>query len=512
MNGPELAPSRPKAGKVLSVTAKGKRRIFDLSMDANDDNDDDDDDDLGDIVEEDSALLDEDRSEADAELFVQDDSLQIAETEPADVEPADIEDEQTLQIGNAAEKSKSKRGRPRRSLQNQSVPPTEAETASAPAIEPKKRGRRAKPVPTEALTEAPIETAMDEIEARGAIAEDIAVEQALAARKAARKAAREQQALAATLAVEEEEEPPDEVSDEAEVIEAKPKPNPRKRKNAQREPEPEPELEAQSELEPEPEPEAEPQVTDIFDINSQVDLPEPTPLKPVKRAKTTKASKAAATLEDEPPVSPPSAQQRTGKKAKKAPRERDPNARITSRKGPKTQASATRATSVTNSATLTRLTGRSLQVLRHETPAQDVGSRLMRSGRTSVKPLAFWRGERAIFGDMSLQGKQVVLPGIKEIVRADEILPEPRSRRKGSIKKKAKKKIPREEESSSEEEYEDEIEAWEVDDGILTHETIRWDPRLRRGDPEEVDETGMFNPFFLQYSCYSHCVKFAQPR
>ena len=432
--------------------------------------DDSDDDDLGDVVEEVSARLNEDldEGEASAAQFIQDDSLEIDGTEVANVD-----DRHTLQNGNIPEKLKVKRGRPRRSLPDQSAPSTAVETASAHAVEPKKRGRRPK--------QNPIETAEDEAEARGATAEDTAVEHVLAARKALRA----QKALAAALAIEEEE-PPDEVSDEAEVIEAKPNPNPRKRKNAQREAEPEPEPEV--ELEPEP------QVTDIFDINSQIDLPEPSSPKPAKRAQTTKAPKVATTLQDETPIAPPPAQQKTGKKTKKPPKERDPNARITSRKGPKSPAPLARADSVANSTTFTRPTARSLQVLRHETPAQDVGSQLLRSGRTSVKPLAFWRGERAIFGDMSLQGKQVVLPSIKEIIRTEEILPKLGTKRRGPARKKGqKKRIPRVEESSSEEEFEDEIEPWEIEDGVLTHETLRWDPRLRKGDVEEVDETGMFN-------------------
>ena len=181
----------------------------------------------------------------------------------------------------------------------------------------------------------------------------------------------------------------------------------------------------------------------------------------------------------------------TRKGPKPPPSERDPNARVTTAKR-KGKASSIEPTSP---AVFGKSKPRSLYVLRHETPAEDDGSRLLRSGRTSVKPIAYWRGERIVYGDSSLEGSNVVLPAIKEVIRTEEVVdqrPKKSYYRRGAGRTQNKRIL-----DDVDEEDEDQ-EEWELAPGVLRAEVVQWDPVRQRGDEENIEDVGQYSlvPFF----------------
>ena len=200
------------------------------------------------------------------------------------------------------------------------------------------------------------------------------------------------------------------------------------------------------------------------------------PSKPAKRSKPTPIDATPAKPRRKGPKPPPS--------------ERNPNAKVTAAKSPRRKAKF--AEPKLSMGAGHRPGPRSLFVLRSETPAEDNGARIMKSGRTSVKPLAFWRNERFVFGDVNIEGKNLLLPGIKEVIRTEEVV-DPRPRAKRSTRRRAlASKRRRLEDLEDEDEDEADQEAWELGEGILQAEVIQWDPTSRRGDEEQIEETGVF--------------------
>ena len=205
--------------------------------------------------------------------------------------------------------------------------------------------------------------------------------------------------------------------------------------------------------------------------NNEPDQAEAGPSKPLKRPKSTPIKAKPINDKRKGPKPPPS--------------RRDPNARITSAKNPKDKDSSTFA-----KPSSTRPGSRTLTILRSETPAEDLGARMMRSGRTSVKPTAWWRNERIVYGDPTMDGKDLLLPGIKEVIRTEEVIdPRPRAptyRRKAFKRRKVERV---EEEEEEEEEEQEEQEGWEQGTGVLATEVVSWNPLSRRGF-EEIEEIG----------------------
>ncbi|KIX99183.1 uncharacterized protein Z520_04759 [Fonsecaea multimorphosa CBS 102226] len=138
---------------------------------------------------------------------------------------------------------------------------------------------------------------------------------------------------------------------------------------------------------------------------------------------------------------------------------------------------------------------RSLYILRRETPTDD-GVTHTRSGRASVRPLAYWRNERCVYGASPrggglADGARFPLNSIKEIVRIEEIEPnigkkKSKSKRKnekgkGKGKGKARQKAVEESEESDSEFDMDEIpedpdaEPWETGTGTLRGNVAIWD-------------------------------------
>lgn len=143
---------------------------------------------------------------------------------------------------------------------------------------------------------------------------------------------------------------------------------------------------------------------------------------------------------------------------------------------------------------------KSLFAIRSETPADDSGAIRLKSGRTSIKPLAYWKGERVLLGEGRVEGKVHILPSMKEVVRIDEIeLSKPKRRIKKGVRSKSRKNR-KGEEGEEEEGDEDEREAWETETGIMHAQVMAWDPVVGKYDEEALEETG--SCFFLSFTPY----------
>lgn len=129
---------------------------------------------------------------------------------------------------------------------------------------------------------------------------------------------------------------------------------------------------------------------------------------------------------------------------------------------------------------------RSLYVSRSETPAHDSGARTTRAGRNVLKPVAFWRGERIVYGDGLLEGSTLTLPGIKEVIRTEEVAA-PRPKRPAYRRSKPTSRV----EERQEEEEEEEREPWETEAGIVRAQVLQWDSITGRYDEENTEEAGM---------------------
>lgn len=141
---------------------------------------------------------------------------------------------------------------------------------------------------------------------------------------------------------------------------------------------------------------------------------------------------------------------------------------------------------------------RSLFAIRSETPADDSGAIRLKSGRTSIKPLAYWKGERVLLGEGRVDGKVHILPSIKEVVRIDEIeFSKPKRRANKGFRSKARKSR-KAEEGEEEEVDDDEREAWELETGIMNAQVMAWDPVIGKYDEEALEETGTC--FLLSFS------------
>lgn len=127
------------------------------------------------------------------------------------------------------------------------------------------------------------------------------------------------------------------------------------------------------------------------------------------------------------------------------------------------------------------LKGRSLYILKREVPTEEQAAHT-RSGRVSVRPLAYWRNERCVYGDGEADlGQRYPLSTIKEIIRTEDIEPEKRGgkKRKGGKKSKSKKQ----QEDSDDED--DERDKWEVQDGVLHGYIKKWDTDKQLASSEE---------------------------
>ncbi|KAL1985560.1 hypothetical protein VTN96DRAFT_7780 [Rasamsonia emersonii] len=130
------------------------------------------------------------------------------------------------------------------------------------------------------------------------------------------------------------------------------------------------------------------------------------------------------------------------------------------------------------------LKGRSLYILKRETPSDEKVVHT-RSGRVSVRPLAYWRNERCVYGDGEAEvGERFPLSTIKEIIRTEELPPE--KRRTGKRKTSSKKsKTRRSKDDESEDEEEDHADPWETEGGVLHGYIRKWNPETQTATDEE---------------------------
>lgn len=130
------------------------------------------------------------------------------------------------------------------------------------------------------------------------------------------------------------------------------------------------------------------------------------------------------------------------------------------------------------------LKGRSLYILKRENP--ESAPTHTRSGRVSVRPLAYWRNERCVFGDgEAAEGQRYPLSTIKEIIRTEELEPENKGKGKnGGKKKKSSKSKKRQHESDDEEDPNQ--DEWEKEDGVLHGLVPKWDAAAGNATEDEV--------------------------
>ncbi|GLA56553.1 hypothetical protein AtubIFM54640_000209 [Aspergillus tubingensis] len=131
------------------------------------------------------------------------------------------------------------------------------------------------------------------------------------------------------------------------------------------------------------------------------------------------------------------------------------------------------------------LKGRSLYILKREVPSEGAATHT-RSGRVSVRPLAYWRNERCVYGDgEAVEGQRYPLSTIKEIIRTEELEPEKQKSNKRRPNKRSKSRKGKSDDSSDEEDgY---VDPWEKESGILHGYIRRWDEEAQAvGEEEEI--------------------------
>ncbi|KAL8861061.1 MAG: hypothetical protein Q9178_002574 [Gyalolechia marmorata] len=127
-------------------------------------------------------------------------------------------------------------------------------------------------------------------------------------------------------------------------------------------------------------------------------------------------------------------------------------------------------------------------ITRSETPGDELSSfRTTRVGRNVVKPLAYWRGESAVYSDSRLEEGNLILPSIREVIRTEEV-PEPRRRKTPGQPRRRRRPARRPEEDDLPEEEDDEQEYWETEAGVMRATVMLWDPMTGRGDEERIEE------------------------
>ncbi len=202
--------------------------------------------------------------------------------------------------------------------------------------------------------------------------------------------------------------------------------------------------------------------------------------RPVKRLRGTPAESAAQAVKPKVPKPPPA--------------QRDPKAKVTSAKTKpvepakpaKTKANIGEKTKKGAKVEGKPAKPKSLPAERRATPLEADALKTTRSGRALLKPLAFWRNEHVVYGR-----DDSTIPIIKEIVwkdPLDEPQPKPRPR-------KSKKPVKKPEPEGLDEE---ELEEWEIEEGIVRGPVKQWDGNT--GVDQEGDESGEEGTFILSQS------------
>ena len=452
-------PKNTRSNKLLSVATKGRKKAFDLSLTEDEEEEEQEDEtteNLEDVTRNDNSIFDDlaipletsvtddpsaGYSNADGipQLY-EDESLQMNGRETLAVED-DFHEGVNGHIEDSSKPSKSKRGRPLKNASAATVSKTKLTkegTQGAPILKKAPRAVKAASTAKEVVDE-PHSSSEAEGQHSHSLAPAPPVAKISRGRAKAGPIPEEKQLAQETpRTLKRKERAPSSTIDESQMTQEVVKSKAGRPKNAQLE---------------------------VF--RDEDDEVQSKSSKPAKRRKTT------PTIGERRVAKPP-------------PSERGPNARIISTK--KTKSKAPSADDRNLMPIRNKPGGRSLYVSRTETPLEDSGARVMKSGRTSVKPVAFWRNERIVYGERYLDGENVLLPGIKEVIRTDEII-EPRPKRPpGKRRGVSSKRHPIED--IQEKEEEEEQEDWEQDPGILPADVVQWNPQHRRGDPEDIEEIG----------------------
>ncbi|KAL2174391.1 kinetochore CENP-C fungal-like protein [Thermothelomyces heterothallicus CBS 202.75] len=143
---------------------------------------------------------------------------------------------------------------------------------------------------------------------------------------------------------------------------------------------------------------------------------------------------------------------------------------------------------------------RGLLISRREVPGDPNSSmHRTRSGRTSFKPLAWWRNERVEFDKDEAEDAFVgrkhkgkfVLPSVKEVYRVDEPEPETRARSRRGGKKAPGRRGRRRSSGGGGGDFDDDdygpAEPWELDPGTVTGEVVVWQPEYEYQPPAPND-------------------------
>lgn len=133
---------------------------------------------------------------------------------------------------------------------------------------------------------------------------------------------------------------------------------------------------------------------------------------------------------------------------------------------------------------------RGLAILRRETPADGTGFKQTRSGRTSIKPVDWWRGEKIEYSDDEQDdlGGRYMLKHIKGVVRAEDIeASKPKRHRSKSKVPQSKKR--RAQSEAADDEDDEEAEPWESEPGRMIADVRLWDPADPIGEEaEEIEQ------------------------
>lgn len=194
--------------------------------------------------------------------------------------------------------------------------------------------------------------------------------------------------------------------------------------------------------------------------------------------------------EDEQQAESSSTAAQKGKRGKKDKALRDvsaargPNAKINSR-----SVSKARAKVPSRSASRVSI---SRVIQRSETPGNGESGLVTQRGRVSIKPLAHWRGEKAIFDPGSVDKSDRVLGrslgGMTEIIRTEIIDDRPTKKKSGYRRPAVRAKSRRLEDVEEEDE---DKEPWELETGVLNATVMQWDSTTNHYIEDQTEEKGM---------------------
>ena len=200
---------------------------------------------------------------------------------------------------------------------------------------------------------------------------------------------------------------------------------------------------------------------------------------------------------DSPPLAPSPQTLSTKAKGKQPLRKKDMNLKLSSRQEKELE-------DIVEKVRARPCPPRSLYILRRETPADESVTHT-KSGRVSVRPLAYWRNERCVYGTSPggaalADGARFPLNSIQEIVRTEDIV-EHVGKKKSSGKNKGKSRKHKgnarqtsvEEADASDSDFDldetpkdPDAEPWETESGTLRGNVSMWDNQEQA--PTEQEE------------------------